>query len=390
MIDSGLKRSLDDDRDAGALVKRAKTGNGGGELVVAGKDSKIKQVRLDSIDIYTFQSIMFPIIPINPTNHTPNRLPDAQGPKRTSALADPIMLLTGHRDQVFCLEFSPEGDIIASGSHDKSIFLWKTYGECENFGVLSGHKNAVLDLHWFPDGERLISCSPDKTVRAWDALTGEQLKKMSEHTEIINACATLRRGPPLLVSCSDDRSSKLWDLRTKRSIRTIKEKYQITSVEFSEAGDQIYTAGIENVVKAWDLRRTDQPSLSLSGHSDTITGMKLSPEGTHLLTNAMDNTLRSWDVRPYGPENRCEHMFVGHTHTIEKNLLRCDWSPDGKRVIAGSGDCMVNIWDVSSGQLQYRLPGHNGSVNGVAFHPKEPIVASASSDKQIYMGELAE
>jgi hypothetical protein len=50
MTDSGLKRSLDDDSDAGALVKRAKTSNGGGELVVAGKGSKIKQVRLDSIE----------------------------------------------------------------------------------------------------------------------------------------------------------------------------------------------------------------------------------------------------------------------------------------------------------------------------------------------------
>lgn len=47
------------------------------------------------------------------------------------------------------------------------------------------------------------------------------------------------------------------------------------------------------------------------------------------------------------------------------------------------------IWDATSGGLQYRLPGHNGSVNEVVFHPKEPIVASASSDKTIYMGELA-
>lgn len=50
---------------------------------------------------------------------------------------------------------------------------------------------------------------------------------------------------------------------------------------------------------------------------------------------------------------------------------------------------MVNIWDASSRKLLYKLPGHNGSVNDVAFHPKEPIVASASSDKNIFLGELA-
>lgn len=66
---------------------------------------------------------------------------------------------------------------------------------------------------------------------------------------------------------------------------------QILSVAFSEAGDQIYTAGIENVVNVWDLRR-EEVSVSLAGHSDSITGMRLSPDGTHLLTNSMDNTLR--------------------------------------------------------------------------------------------------
>lgn len=44
----------------------------------------------------------------------------------------------GHADAVFTLRFNPEGDVLASGSHDKSIFLWRTYGECENFMALKG------------------------------------------------------------------------------------------------------------------------------------------------------------------------------------------------------------------------------------------------------------
>lgn len=55
----------------------------------------------------------------------------------------------------------------------------------------------------------------------------------------------------------------------------------------------MYTGGIENVVRAWDLRRDDgEAALTLRGHSDTITGMRVSPDGSHLLTNSMDNTLR--------------------------------------------------------------------------------------------------
>ena len=36
------------------------------------------------------------------------------------------------------MRFNPEGDVTASGSHDKHIFLWRTYGECENYMMLKG------------------------------------------------------------------------------------------------------------------------------------------------------------------------------------------------------------------------------------------------------------
>ena len=45
-----------------------------------------------------------------------------------------------------------------------------------------------------------------------------------------------------------------------------------------------------------------------------------------------DNTLRIWDMRPYAPANRCTKVLSGHEHSFEKNLLKCDWSPDGKQV----------------------------------------------------------
>jgi Prp8 binding protein len=82
-------------------------------------------------------------------------------------------------------------------------------------------------------------------------------------------------------------------------------------------------------------------------------------------------------------------VLTGHAHNFEKALLRCAWSPDGKKVTAGSADRNVYIWELESGSLLYKLPGHKGSVNEVVFHPSEPIVASCSTDKHIYLGELA-
>jgi Prp8 binding protein len=48
------------------------------------------------------------------------------------------------------------------------------------------------------------------------------------------------------------------------------------------------------------------------------------------------------------------------------------------------------VWDVPTSEELYALPGHTGCVNSVVFHPNENVLASASSDKSIYVGELAQ
>ena len=47
------------------------------------------------------------------------------------------------------------------------------------------------------------------------------------------------------------------------------------------------------------------------------------------------------------------------------------------------------VWDSKTAALEYALPGHSGSVNDVSFHPTEPVIASASSDGSLFVGELA-
>ena len=48
----------------------------------------------------------------------------------------------------------------------------------------------------------------------------------------------------------------------------------------------------------------------------------------------------------------------------------------------------VYVWDINTRKIVYKLPGHLGSVNDVDFHKIEPIILSAGSDKQIYLGEF--
>ena len=59
-----------------------------------------------------------------------------------------------------------------------------------------------------------------------------------------------------------------------------------------------------------------------------------------------------------------------------------------KYISAGSADRTTNIWEVSTGVLKHRLGGHTGSVNETALHPSGTIIASASSDRTIWLGEI--
>ena len=79
---------------------------------------------------------------------------------------------------------------------------------------------------------------------------------------------------------------------------------QVTAVAFSDGADKVFSGGIDNEIKVWDLRK-NEVSMKLQGHTETITSMQLSPDGSYLLTNSMDCTLRVWDMRPYAPQVHC-------------------------------------------------------------------------------------
>lgn len=308
-------------------------------------------------------------------------------PSRTSNLLAPIMLLTGHQGEIYCGKFHPDGTCLASAGFDRQIFLWNTYGECENYAVLSGHTGAVSDLQFSTDGSNLFTASTDKTVCMWDCDVGVRVKKMRGHTSYVNCCQVARRGPQLICSGSDDCTIRLWDGRKRGAIQTFQETYQVTAVTFNDTAEQVIVGGIDNSIKIWDMRKNGV-LYKMTGHADTITGLALSPDGSYVLSNSMDNTVRIWDVRPFAPQERCVKIMQGNQHNFEKNLLRCSWSPDGSKIAAGSADRFVYVWDTTTRKIMYKLPGHNGSVNEVDFHPKEPILMSSSSDKQIYLGEI--
>lgn len=251
--------------------------------------------------------------------------------------------------------------------------LWTTYGECKNYGIMSGHKGAVLDLQWSRDSRIAFTASADMTLSSWDLESGQRIRRHIGHEEIINSLDVTKRGQELLVSCSDDGCLGIWDPRQKDAVDYLETEMPITAVALAEAGNEIYSGGIDNDIRVWDIRKK-AVVYSMLGHTDTVSSLQVSPDSQTLLSNSHDSTARTWDIRPFAPADRHVQTFDGASSGLEKNLIRASWDPKGEKIAAGSGDRSVIVWDVKTAKILYKLPGHKGTVNDVRFAPnEEPI-----------------
>jgi Prp8 binding protein len=190
-------------------------------------------------------------------------------------------------------------------------------GKCENISLLKGHKNAILQLCWHKGGDILLTASADLTAAAWDVNVGTRIKQIREHKSFVNCIDVSRRGMPLILTGSDDGSSKIFDLRQRASLATFDCTYQVTACAFNDEALTVYTAGIDNDIKIWDVRQRKQIGKFI-GHDDTITHLSLSPDGYYLLSNSMDMRIHCWDIHPHitNINQRLIKTFIGATNDL--------------------------------------------------------------------------
>lgn len=95
-----------------------------------------------------------------------------------------LRVFTGHDRGLACVQYSPSGKLIATGSNDKAVKIWDAEtGIC--LRTLEGHTDLVRSLAFDETTRRIVSASYDRTLRVWDLDTGALLLKFKAHTSLV-------------------------------------------------------------------------------------------------------------------------------------------------------------------------------------------------------------
>lgn len=119
---------------------------------------------------------------------------------------------------------------------------------------------------------------------------------------------------------------------------------------------------------------------SLQGHSKAVNAVAFSPDGLRIVSGSFDNTLRLWDAVN---GQSIGSPLEAHTDPV----LAVAVSHDGKYIISGSLDGTIRIWDGNNGRvLGPAFKGHSQSVGSLAFKPNGRQFASGSAHNLVKMG----
>ncbi|KAK1433135.1 hypothetical protein QVD17_10041 [Tagetes erecta] len=281
-------------------------------------------------------------------------------------------VLEGHGDAVTsvgivkAIDKEDDNLVVATGSKDKTVKLWKIHAEphAENMKIgayrtLRGHTAAVQSVAAKPTADMVCSGSWDCRINLWqtessegDIVSTKKRKKGSKeeetqsegeavstlvgHTQCVSSVVWPEHGT--IYSASWDHSIRRWDVETGKDTLNMFCGKVINCIDVGgESSALIAGGGSDPILRVWDPRKpgTLAPSFQFSSHTSWITACKWhSKSWFHLLSASYDGKVMLWDLRTAWP------LVIIDSH--EDKVLCADWW-NGDSVVSGGADSKLRI-----------------------------------------------
>lgn len=329
-----------------------------------------------------------------------------------------------HTDSVTSVDFSPDGQLLASGSRDHTIHIWQV-SNGTHIRSLNGHTDDVISVRFSPDGKTLATGSWDNTIRIWNVSDGVLLHTLEGQTgiELVFSSdgqlliAQTRNGEIreiqlwnvtngsllanlegwdsvfspdgqqiLTTSCTQtmDCSVLLWD-KSGRLIKEITNNRPLYSAAFSPDGQYIAAGTMNDIflfrvsdgvpIKAFEF---DIPG----DFSYAVDFLSFSRDGQNLISKSGDENfqhLQQW---------RVEDGF----QVKDERFYRMDpvaFSSDGNLMAAATGD-LIEIWNTSNGTIIGTLKGHTYNVKCLMFSPDNQTILAGEYSNKAHLWRLSD
>ncbi|KAL2361545.1 hypothetical protein RJZ56_005577 [Blastomyces dermatitidis] len=324
-----------------------------------------------------------------------------------------------HSHCILTLEFSHDGNCIASSSLDGAVRIWdpRTATLC---GILtqvrSGYPSWMSPFAFSPDGQS-IACISHGSIEVWDVKTLSLYGSIGDNTQVVTTCMAFSPDSKLLVTASG-RYLKLWDPQTK-TLRGILAGHtsNVTTLKFSSTG-QLASGSVDRTVKLWDTINVD----ILDINETHISELKFMGNGHYVVSYSTDETTELWDpstgistftipdfvdfrdkvefspannLLPYTDDdtihlwNMATGKFYGSLVATDRVVRTISFSPNGNDLAASYQNHAIIIWDLTVKKRRCVLKGHVNRVNQLAYSSNGRILVSASMDASVQLWDPA-
>ena len=255
---------------------------------------------------------------------------------------DLLGILPFNEGQPWEVKFSQSGKLLlAAGGHGAksgSVTLWNVESG-ERIATIGKEYDVVLTADISPDQARVALGGPDRLVKIFSTRTGEVEHKIKKHTDWVTALAFSPNGEML---ASGDRNGGLtvWDADSGQELfTTAGHKSAVTSVSWRTDSKLVASSSEDGTVKLWESSEGKQ-SKTWNAHGSGVLCVAYSRDG-RFVTCGRDGTVAMWSA----DGTKLKSLdFAGEV------ALRCAWSDDQARVMAGDYAGNVFVWDAKSGK----------------------------------------